>query len=199
MNFIFPDGVHDTVIKKWRKICAKYSNGKRIVDHDHLQKAIKEWQKKNEPNKKPMGHKLIKDSKIKWGSLVTSLESGIKIRPLLEEFLEYSTLKLSSEEWDVMEKLVEVLGPIKETVESICRADADLLEAEVVIKELFEELKSNGSPLAMKLLAQLKIEIKKRWKPDIVGVIKYLTDSEKYPPSRKGKKATRGKVLDSNK
>ena len=88
---LFLDNVHDKIIKKWRKICKKY-NGRSTVDHDYLQKAIKEWQKKKDPTKKPMGHKLLKDSKIKWGSLVTSIESGIKIRPLLEEFLEYSTL-----------------------------------------------------------------------------------------------------------
>ena len=48
-----------------------------------------------------------------------------------------------------MEELVHVLGPIKTVVESMCRADADLLEAEVAIKELFKELESNGSPLGL--------------------------------------------------
>ena len=184
----------ENVIKKWRKICKKY-NGPSTVDHDHLQGAIKEWQKTNNPNKKPMGQKLIKDCKIKWGSLVTSLESGIKIRPVLETFLEHSTLKFTNKEWDVMEELVQVLGPIKTVVESMCRADADLLEAEVAIKELFKELESNGSPLALKILGLLKIEIGKRWHRKIVGLLKYLHDPEKYPPSRKTKKNTRGKYL----
>ena len=142
-----------------------------------------------------MGQKLIKDCKIKWGSLVTSLESGIKIRPVLDTFLKYSTLKFTNEEWDVMEELVHVLGPIKTVVESMCRADADLLEAEVAIKELFKELESNGSPLALKILRLLKIEIGKRWHRKIVGLLKYLHDPEKYPPSRKTKKNTRGKYL----
>ena len=162
------------------------------MDHDHLQRAIKEWQKKKYPNKKPMGHKLIKDCEIKWGSLVTSLESGLKIREVLDKFLEHSTLKLSPEDWNAIEGLVQVLSPIKTVVESICRRDADLLEAEVAFKYLFKELKSNGSTLAMKMLSQLKIEIGKRWNSEIVGLLKYLTDHEKYPPSRKAKKA-RGK------
>ena len=94
-----------------------------------------------------------------------------------------------------MEELVQVLSPIKTVVESMCRADADLLEAEVAIKELFKELESNGSPLALKILDLLKIEIGKRWHRKIVGLLKYLHDPEKYPPSRKTKKNTRGKYL----
>ena len=139
-----------------------------------------------------MGSKLIKDCKIKWGSLVDSLESGIKIRPVLDDFLKYSTLKLEKEDWDAIDELVAALVPIKTVVESICRTDADLFEAEIVIKELFKELESVGSDLALKLLAALKIEIKKRWHPDIVGLLKYLTDPNKFPPSRKSKKPTRG-------
>lgn len=139
-----------------------------------------------------MGHKLIKDCEIKWGSLVTSLESGLAIRPVLDDFLKYSVLKLTTEDWDTLEHLAHVLGPIKSVVESICRTDADLYEAEVVIKELFIELESIGSPLALELLTLLKAEIKKRWNTDIVGLLKYLHDPHKYPPSRKTKKATRG-------
>ena len=138
-----------------------------------------------------MGHKLIKDCKIKWGSLVTSLESGVAIRPVLEDFLKYSILKLTTEEWNIMEDLVRVLSPIKTVVESICRTDADLFEAEVAFKELFIELESNGSSLALELLTLLKVEIKKRWHPDVVGLLKYLHDPHKFPPSRKAKKATR--------
>ena len=190
---VFAD--YNDAITKWRKICKTY-NGRGTVKHDNLQDEIKAWQKKKYPDQKPMGHKLIKDCKIKWGSLVTSLESGIKIKEVLNDFLKYSTLKLTSQDWDAMEQLVEILGPCKTVVESICRKDADLLEAEIAFKALFEELESNGSLLALKLLASLKTEIKKRWHPRIVGLLKYLHDPEKYPPTKVSRaKKSKGKMI----
>ena len=87
-----------------------------------------------------MGQKLIKDCKIKWGSMVESLQSGIKIREFLQKFLRNSPLDLTDSEWDKMEEMAQILDPVKTVVEMICREDADLLMAEVAIKKLFKML-----------------------------------------------------------
>ena len=183
---------YGTVIKKWRKIVNRYS-GHSTVWHDQLQDAIKAWQKKKDPSKTPMGHELQRDCKIKWGSLVTSLESGTKIREVLVDFLKYSTLALTEEEWDTMEELVEILGPCKVVIEAICQTDADLFDAEISFKWLFQTLESNPSPLAKELLKSFKKEIGKRWNPDLAGLLKYLYDPQTHPPSKKRK--TKGKYL----
>ena len=147
-----------------------------------------------DPEKKPMGRKLTRDCKIKWGSLVGSIKSVLDIKPVLIDFLKYDTLAFNEEEWDLLEELYGVLSPVKDVVNVICRVDADLLEAEVVIKELFCLLESLGTNLSKKLLEALKIEIGKRWLPDHVGLLKYLNNPNEL--SNVGKKRpSAGKFL----
>ena len=140
-----------------------------------------------DPEKKPKGRKLKRDSKIKWGSMVDSIKSILDIKPVLKDFLKYNTLEFNEEEWDLLDELYGVLSPVKDVVNIICREDADLLEAEVVIKELFNHLESLGTNLSQKLLEALKVEIKKRWHADYCSLLKYLNDPselEKVPKKR---------------
>ena len=134
------------------------------------------------PDKTPTGHKLKRDCKIKWGSMVESLQSGIKIREFLQKFLRNSPLDLTDSEWDKMEEMAQILDPVKTVVEMICREDADLLMAEVAIKKLFKMLKDIGTDLAEQLLTHLKTEIGKRWQTDVAGLLKYLNDPVKNKP-----------------
>ena len=128
------------------------------------------------PDKKPMGHKLIRDCRIKWSSMVSSVKSVLDIRPVLEDFLHFTTLKFSDEEWELLEEIHGALMPIKDVLDLICRRDADLYQAEIAISELFKILESLGTPLAQKLLKSIKSEVEKRWNTKLVGLLKYLND-----------------------
>ena len=139
-----------------------------------------------------MGSKLKRDCRIKWGSLVTSIKSALDIKPVLKEFLKYSTFALNDEEWDLLDEIYSVLMPVKDVVDVICRADADLLQAEIVFIELFDVLESIGTPLSRKMLANLKTELEKRWQTDLVGLLKYLNDPSELDKVPKTKKLSTG-------
>ena len=139
-----------------------------------------------------MGSKLKRDCRIKWGSLVTSIKSALDIKPVLKEFLKYSTFALNDEEWDLLDEIYSVLMPVKDVVDVICRADADLLQAEIVFIELFDVLESIGTPLSRKMLANLKTELEKRWQTDLVGLLKYLNDPSELDKVPKTKKPSTG-------
>ena len=111
--------------------------------------------------------------------MVDSIQSGIDIKPVLKQFLQYDALSMSDSEWEVMEEIAHVLGPCKVTVEALCREDADLLTAEVVLKKLFKTLRSFDTVLANELCDALVVEIEKRWLPDVAGLLKYLNNPDK--------------------
>ena len=130
----------------------------------------------------------MRDCKIKWSSLVDSIQSGIDIKPVLKQFLQYDALSMSDSEWEVMEEIAHVLGPCKVTVEALCREDADLLTAEVVLKKLFKTLRSFETVIANELCDALVIEIKKRWLPNVAGLLKYLNNPDKLTEQETNRK-----------
>ena len=102
---------------------------------------------------------------------------------------------MSDEEWNLLEELYRILSPVKDVVNVICRRNADLLIAEVVFQELFDVLEKIGTPLARKLLDNIKTEIKKRWNPKAVSLQKYLNDPselDKVPSTKSKKKLSQG-------
>ena len=122
----------------------------------------------------------MRDCKIKWSSLVDSIQSGIDIKPVLKQFLQYDALSMSDSEWEVMEEIAHVLGPCKVTV--------DLLTAEVVLKKLFKTLRSFETVIANELCDALVIEIKKRWLPNVAGLLKYLNNPDKLTEQETNRK-----------
>ena len=142
-----------------------------------------------------MGHKLKRDCKIKWGSLVDSIKSALDIKPVLKSYLKYAILELKEEEWNLLEELYGILMPVKDVVNMICRTEADLLMAEIAFTELFDVLGKIGTPLSEKLLAALKIEVEKRWHPEICGLLKYLNDPSELEKSKAKKKPSAGKFF----
>ena len=95
-----------------------------------------------------MGHSLMRDCKTRWNSLLASIQSGLDIKPVLKQFLQYHPLlALSDSEWEIMEELAQLLEPCKVTVEALCRENTDLLEAEVVLKKLFKHASDKGFSL----------------------------------------------------
>ena len=97
-------------------------------------------------------------------------------------------MELKDNEWELLEELHGILSPVKDVVNVICRTDADLLQAEIAFKYLFNVLEKFGTPLSEKLLAALKTEIEKRWKPDYAGLLKYLNDPSELEKSSKARK-----------
>ena len=123
------------------------------------------------------------------------IKSALDIKEVLKNFLKYTDLKLSDEEWNLLEELYRILSPVKDVVNVICRRNADLLIAEVVFQELFDVLKKIGTPLARKLLDNIKAEIKKRWNLKAVSLLKYLNDPselDKVPSTKSKKKLSQG-------
>lgn len=123
------------------------------------------------------------------------IKSALDIKEVLKNFLKYTDLKLSDEEWNLLEELYRILSPVKDVVNVICRRNADLLIAEVVFQELFDVLEKIGTPLARKLLDNIKTEIKKRWNPKAVSLLKYLNDPselDKVPSTKSKKKLSQG-------
>lgn len=123
------------------------------------------------------------------------IKSALDIKEVLKNFLKYTDLKLSDEEWNLLEELYRILSPVKDVVNVICRKNADLLIAEVVFQELFDVLEKIGTPLARKLLDNIKAEIKKRWNLKAVSLLKYLNDPselDKVPSTKSKKKLSQG-------
>ena len=123
------------------------------------------------------------------------IKSALDIKEVLKNFLKYTDLKLSDEEWNLLEELYRILSPVKDVVNVNCRRNADLLIAEVVFQELFDVLEKIGTPLARKLLDNIKAEIKKRWNLKAVSLLKYLNDPselDKVPSTKSKKKLSQG-------
>lgn len=123
------------------------------------------------------------------------IKSALDIKEVLKNFLKYTDLKLSDEEWNLLEELYRILSPVKDVVNVICRRNADLLIAEVVFQELFDVLEKIGTPLARKLLDNIKAEIKKRWNLKAISLLKYLNDPselDKVPSTKSKKKLSQG-------
>ena len=116
------------------------------------------------------------------------IKSALDIKEVLKDFLKYTNLGLSEDEWDLLLELYSILSPVKDVVNVICRRNSDLLIAETSFKYLFEVLEKNPSPLAAKLLANLKIEIEKRWNPRYVSLLKYLNDPSELSKVVKSKR-----------
>ena len=123
------------------------------------------------------------------------IKSALDIKEVLKNFLKYTDLKLSDEEWNLLEELYRILSPVKDVVNVICRRNANLLIAEVVFQELFDVLEKIGTPLARKLLDNIKAEIKKRWNLKAISLLKYLNDPselDKVPSTKSKKKLSQG-------
>ena len=164
----------EELIKKIRKIVNKYC-GRSSNNNFLFQNAVKDHQMKKDPTKTPLGSQLARDCKTRWSSMAMMIECIRKAKIPLKRVLKDSTLFLSDEEFDTIDRILDVLLPIKDVVECLSREDADLMTAEIALNELFKTLgEMKDSELAQNMLAELKIRIKARWKPLLAGLLKYL-------------------------
>lgn len=121
---------------------------------------------------------LLLDSKTRWSSLWVMLERFQQLKDcVLKSLMDMKNpLTFSANEFQQISQLVSGLEPVKVTVEALCRADANLLTAEIALKFLMDTLhaQETSSPLAKELVAALRHRILQRRCPHLSGVLAYL-------------------------
>lgn len=77
-------------------------------------------------------------------------------------------------DFNIIADIVDVLTPVKLTVEALCRRDANLCTADAVLKLLMTEMSKKQSSLAQHMFQTLKSRISQRRKEELSGVLQYL-------------------------
>ena len=145
------------VIEKVRKVVRKCKRSPKL--NDLLQKYVRQ----------DLGFEftLKLDSKTRWSSLLTMLESILKLKSALQKVWIDTPLSdwddtLSEEDFSAVKMLVKALTPIKNTVEAICKEDATLLTADAAINFMLKILESQDSQITADLLSFLKVRLQYR-------------------------------------
>jgi hypothetical protein len=84
-------------------------------------------------------------------------------------------LDLSKEEVKVVNDIVDCLGPLKVSVECLCRRDTDIAKADTILEFIFKQLGEQGSDTADRLLENLCVHLAVRRNRD-VSLLLYLKD-----------------------
>lgn len=124
---------------------------------------------------------LLLDCKTRWNSLLTMLERFYLLKTCIQKALIdlNHPIRLEDVEFELVNKIVDVLTPIKLTVEAICRRDANLCTADAALKFLIKQLSSKNSALAKKMKTCLVDRIKQRRSDNLTGVLNYLQNPRK--------------------
>lgn len=124
---------------------------------------------------------LLLDCKTRWNSLLTMLERFYLLKTCIQKALIdlNHPIRLEDVEFELVNKIVDVLTPIKLTVEAICRRDANLCTADAALKFLIKQLSSKNSALAKKMKTFLVDRIKQRRSDNLTGVLNYLQNPRK--------------------
>ena len=179
----FSDENLAALVEKCRKIINKYC-GRSTNQIDLLQDAIKDWQRRN--GMRVIGYQLKRETKTRWNSTEAMFQSILKLQAPLKKVMKDSTLALSDAEFEKIKHVLDVLEPVKDVVEVLCREDADLMTAEVAFNELFKNLDSMDSELAQKMVESLRRRVKSRWNPTVAGLLKYLHNPEHFKKPEHG-------------
>lgn len=160
------------LIKKIRKVVV-YFKRSALKNETVLQKYVKIEHGKE--------LSLLLDCKTRWNSLLTMLERFNLLKTSIQKALIdlNHPIRLEDDDFELVNKIVDVLTPIKLTVEAICRRDANLCTADAALKFLIKQLSSKNSALAKKMKASLVERIKQRRSDDLTGVLNYLQNPRK--------------------
>lgn len=155
------------LIKKIRKVVV-YFKRSPLKNETVLQKYVKIEHGKE--------LSLLLDCKTRWNSLLTMLERFYLLKACIQKALIdlNHPICLEDVDFELVNKIVDVLTPIKLTVEAICRRDANLCTADAALKFLIKQLSSKNSALAKKIKTSLVERIKQRRSDDLTGVLNYL-------------------------
>lgn len=160
------------LIKKIRKVVV-YFKRSALKNETVLQKYVKIEHGKE--------LSLLLDCKTRWNSLLTMLERFNLLKTCVQKALIdlNHPIRLEDDDFELVDKIVDVLTPIKLTVEAICRRDANLCTADAALKFLIKQLSSKNSTLAKKMKTSLVERIKQRRSDDLTGVLNYLQNPRK--------------------
>jgi hypothetical protein len=119
---------------------------------------------------------LLLDCKTRWNSLSTMLERFSLLKTSIQKALIDLNHPVRSEDpdFDLLTKIVDVLTPIKLTLEALCRRDANLCTTDAALEFLLKQLSSKKSALANKMKTSLVERIKQRRSIALSGVLNYL-------------------------
>lgn len=160
------------LIKKVRKV-VMYFKRSPLKNETVLQKYVKIEHGKE--------LSLLLDCKTRWNSLLTMLERFYLLKICIQKALIdlNHPICLEDVEFELVNKIVDVLTPIKLTVDAICRRDANLCTADAALKFLIKQLSSKNSALAKKMKTCLVDRIKQRRSDNLTGVLNYLQNPRK--------------------
>ena len=177
-----------SVIPKIRKVCTFIN--KSPVANGALQKEVQ-----NQLGLK--SSKLQSDMKTRWNSFLTMLEKFVKLEgPLMTiwpTLAKSKKLSLEQSDFQVAKNIIAVLKPCLAASKNLCRRDATLYTAEIIMQELSNELENLDSDLASELALKVRERYRQRRQDDVVSLLKYLStgiidDEEKDPLFRMASK-----------
>lgn len=98
-------------------------------------------------------YELITDSKTRWNSLCDMLARFFKLEICIKKvMIDFKlTLNINDEEFEQLEDIVNVLQPVKEAVQAICRRDTNLVQADIIFDLLLKHLEHLDSELSSSL------------------------------------------------
>ena len=107
---------------------------------------------------------LCLDSKTRWNTMFAMLQRFFKLKDCIKKALIdlKCTVSIEEWEWDRIHDLVQVLEPIKLTVETLCRRDANLLTADTALNLTLSEILQANTPIGLELALALRKRIKER-------------------------------------
>lgn len=117
---------------------------------------------------------LILDCKTRWSSLFLMLERFIFLEDCIKKsMIDLKMEFLSASELQLLKNLVQLLEPIKLTVNVLCQRDANLCTADTALMFMMKEIGKMKSNLAELIKKTLESRIKER-RTVFSGLIRYL-------------------------
>ena len=120
--------------------------------------------------------KLILDSKTRWSSLLEMIKTFARtekcIRMALVEI--GTSITITDVEIKILHDLTDVLEPVKDAVDGLCRRDATLPTAERIHEFVLKTLSNSAYSASLK--SHLEVRIKERRNACFVHLLEYLHD-----------------------
>jgi len=145
------------VIETFRNVVRKCKRSAKL--NDMLQKYVKQ----------DLGHEfaLKLDCKTRWSSMLTMLESVVKVKTALQKVwidtqgTDWGKIP-NEEDFMLVENVIKALTPVRNTVEAICCANSTLITADAAMDFMLKVLSSQDSEIAIDILDALKNRLQER-------------------------------------